>query len=306
MALDLFIPPLAPEAGDESLASFVRRRLGNEALERLAEPLLGAIYSARIEELSAAAVIPNLKALEQKSGSLIRGLLQQRAQRQTTKVKAPPPARFLSLRYGLESLSDALLSRLAPGTLRLNCPVEAIAPGLHRRWRVSLTQGEVIETDAVVLAVPAPVAARLLAPVSEQAARYLARISYSDAVVVNAMFERAAIRHDLRASGFVLPLKQRRYLRACTFASVKFCQRAPDRRCHSAPLWRRTRLLERERVDGQVAGRCEQLSWSERPACFCQSDSAHQCATSIYGWTSRAHQSARKGAAWHRRTGPGR
>ncbi len=227
MALDLFIPPRAPEAGDESLASFVRRRLGNEALERLAEPLLGAIYSARIEELSAAAVIPNLKALEQKSGSLIRGLLQQRAKRQTAKVKAPLPARFLSLRYGLESLIDALLSRLAPATLRLNCPVEAIAPGLQRRWRVSLTGGEVIETDAVVLAVPAPVAARLIAGVSEQAAQYLERISYSDAVIVNAMFERAAIRHDLRASGFVLPLKQRRYLRACTFASVKFCERAP-------------------------------------------------------------------------------
>ncbi len=57
-------------------------------------------------------------------------------------------------------------------TLRLNCPVEAIVPGLHRRWRVSLTGGEVIETDAVVLAVPAPVAARLLAAVSEQAAQY--------------------------------------------------------------------------------------------------------------------------------------
>src|SRR5690606_30750712 len=120
MAMEPQIPPGPP--GDESIADFVERRVGREALERLAEPLLTGIYAGRADRLSALATLPQLKELEQRAGSLVKGLAQAMSSRQTANPREEPvtpgDSAFLSLRGGLETLVEALVRRLGGITVR--------------------------------------------------------------------------------------------------------------------------------------------------------------------------------------------
>ena len=99
--------PAGPEAGDESIAAFVTRRMGREAYERLVEPLMSGIYAGDGEQLSLAATFPNLRQLEREYGSVTRGLLAGGSQ----SAAAGPP--FPSLRGGMGDLVAALADRLA-------------------------------------------------------------------------------------------------------------------------------------------------------------------------------------------------
>ena len=108
------VVPASPEAGDESIADFVSRRMGREAYERLVEPLMSGIYAGDGEQLSLAATFPNLRQLEREYGSVTRGLLEGGSD----DPAAGPP--FLSLRGGMRDLvtglADSLVStRLVTG-----------------------------------------------------------------------------------------------------------------------------------------------------------------------------------------------
>ena len=103
--------PAGPEAGDESIAAFVTRRMGREAYERLVEPLMSGIYAGDGEQLSLAATFPNLRQLEREYGSVTRGLLAGGSE----SAAAGPP--FLSLRGGMRDLVAGLADRLARTTV---------------------------------------------------------------------------------------------------------------------------------------------------------------------------------------------
>ena len=125
-AWEYFIPPRLDD-GDESMAGFVRRRLGREAFDRLVEPLVGAVYAADMEKLSVEATLPRFREMERQYGSLIRAMRRQMKDR--PKGKSESGARysmFVTLRDGLSSLVDALTARLPQGSIRLNMPAERI------------------------------------------------------------------------------------------------------------------------------------------------------------------------------------
>ncbi|RMG87390.1 MAG: protoporphyrinogen oxidase, partial [Chloroflexi bacterium] len=122
MALDWFIPPRQDD-GDESLADFVRRRLGVEALDRLAEPLMAGIHNAEAENQSLLATFPRFRQLEKQHGSLIRGMLA--ARRKVPPTTGKRQSVFTSFRGGMQTLVDALLEQLN-GDLRLNVAASAI------------------------------------------------------------------------------------------------------------------------------------------------------------------------------------
>jgi oxygen-dependent protoporphyrinogen oxidase len=82
--------------------------------------------------------------------------------------------------------------------------------------------------NAVVLAVPSRVAARLLAPLDDSSAGKLAAIRYASSVVLNMVFRRTDIRRALDGFGFVVPAAEKRNILACTYSSVKFPNRAPE------------------------------------------------------------------------------
>ena len=236
MALDVVLPrrtgAAANGSDDESLAHFVRRRLGREALERMAQPMVGGIYTADPERLSLRATMPRFLEMERTSRSLIRGMWRARRKQSAAEQQGTSGARyslFLSFDEGMQVLSDRLAKVLSPGTIRLNAKVDSL--GFDRtseRWRLSLSSGEVMECDAVCLALPADATAHLLRATAAQIATELEAIPYASTATINLAYRRADIPHPLDGFGFVVPLIEGRKTLACTFSSVKFAGRAPE------------------------------------------------------------------------------
>ena len=223
MAADLFLPRKSTN-GDESLASFVRRRLGEEALARMAQPMVGGIYTADPETLSLRATLPRFLDMEQKHRSLILAMLRQgRAQKAGT--SGARYSLFLSFDRGMQVLVDALAQMKAD--IRLNTRVETLKPD-SSGWTITTHTGEQLQADAVCLAVPAHIAASLLSDTSKQLAQKLSRINYASTATINFGYRRSGIAHPLNGFGFVVPFIEKRSLIACTFSSVKFSGRAPD------------------------------------------------------------------------------
>lgn len=204
MLADLWLPA-SEQAEDESLGAFLARRLGTELVDRLADPLLGGIYGAPAHELSARCLFPRLLALEKQYRSLIRGVLSQ--------PSAPRGPEMLSLRDGMQALPEALARHL---DVRLGWAAQRVESG-----RV-IVDGQALEADAVVLATPAPVSARLLG----RAGGTLARVAYQRVATVGLAFRRDQVAHPLDGHGFVIPKSES--VTACTWASSKFADRAPE------------------------------------------------------------------------------
>ncbi|HEY0378800.1 MAG TPA: protoporphyrinogen oxidase [Pyrinomonadaceae bacterium] len=233
MALDLVLPRRVSRNGDdESLAQFVRRRLGREALERMAQPMVGGIYTADPENLSLRATMPRFLEMERSHRSLIRAMWKQRRQQQAAEASGTSGARyglFLSFDEGMRVLSDALAARLAAVTVRLNTRVEALAhDAASGQWRIRTNSGETFTADMVCLALPAYASAKLLRDADAQLAEELEAIPYASTATVNLAYKRSDIPHPLDGFGFVVPFVERRSILACTFSSVKFAGRAPD------------------------------------------------------------------------------
>lgn len=206
VALDLVLPR-GPEVEDESLASFVRRRLGREALEKLAEPLMAGIYVASAEELSLRATFPRFAEMEREHRSLIRAL-----QRTAPTGNVSP---FLSLRGGIGELVERLVARMGGVAFVTGREVAELEPA----WRVRLAGGETIQADAVVLAIPAYEAARLWPGVPE--------VKYVSTSVVSLGYATGRLPEG---SGYVVPRREGRRILACTWSSRKFEGRAPEGR----------------------------------------------------------------------------
>ena len=225
MALDLALPRGA--RGDESLARFVTRRLGREAFERVAQPLVSGIYTADPERLSVAAAMPRLLEMERTERSLILGMWRQQ-RRGSAVASGDSGARwslFLSFDAGMQTLVDRLTQALPEGIVHLATPVQAIARDAGG-WRVA----DHAPYDAVILAVPAFAAAELLRGSDAALADDLAAIEYASIAIVSLVFDREAIPHPLDGFGFVVPSIERRALLAGTFSSIKFPGRAPATR----------------------------------------------------------------------------
>lgn len=226
MALELFIPPKR-DGQDETLADFVRRRLGAEALDKIAEPLMAGIYNAEAERQSLLATFPRFRALEAKHGSLTRGMLAaQRARASAPQAGDAPPSLFMSFARGAQELVDTLVSRLA-GDLRLNAGVEALARADGGAYTLTLEDGSRLRADAVVLATPSYVAAGVLRALAPEAAAPLDAIRYVSTGTVSLAYRRADIRHPLDGFGLVIPRSERRPVNAVTWTSTKFSHRAP-------------------------------------------------------------------------------
>jgi oxygen-dependent protoporphyrinogen oxidase len=235
MALDLLLPRRKGANGrdDESLAAFVRRRLGREALERMAQPMVGGIYTADPEVLSLRATMPRFLEMERRDRSLILSMWKagRRAGSDARHGRGASGARyslFLSFDEGTQVLTDALAARLPYASARLNTRVASLKfEGGTRRWSLTTDGGETLEADALCLALPAYASARLLRETDDALADELDAIPYASTATVNLAYRRADIPHPLDGFGFVVPFVERRATLACTFSSVKFPSRAP-------------------------------------------------------------------------------
>lgn len=229
VAMDLLLPKRSI-GGDESLADFVERRLGQEALQRVAQPLLGGVYTADPAKLSLRATMPRFLELESKYGSVIKGLMvEQRGNPGSRHESGARYGTFVSLDDGLQVLVDALAAKLPAGALLLNSPVSQVARDSGEpSWDVVLNSGERLAADFVVLATSAETASGLVARADPKLSSQLATVESASSVVINLTYNRADISHPLDGFGFVVPAVEPSSLIACSFSSVKFAGRAPE------------------------------------------------------------------------------
>ena len=240
MGLDLIIPRRDFHAQhDESIASFVRRRLGEEAVSQFAEPILAGIYAGDVEKLSLMATFPQFASLEQQYGSLIWGALMQRWDLSHRKKSTPAPqtekpwSLFVTLKGGLSEMVNALIHHLEEHIVLTSCkkvtgvyPVASVAQKASQ-YAVCL-EDETLVADSVVITVNATLASDWIkgwdAPLSER----LKEIPYVSTATISLGFRGGEIKHPLNGFGFVVPRREGRKILAGTWTSTKFEGRAPQ------------------------------------------------------------------------------
>lgn len=229
---DLLVPRRV-STEDESLAHFVTRRLGREALERVVQPMVGGIYTADPEYLSMQATMPQFLDMEQRHGSLIRALLhkQRAAAPDRTDMQGasgPRYGMFVTFPQGMQTLIDRLAAALPAQTIRLQTRVCGLRQKSSSGWQVRLQQQPDLEADALCLALPAYRAGELLSGVDGELSTVLQEIPYASSAIVTLAYRRADVAHPLDGMGFVIPAVEGCTMMACSFSSVKFANRAPD------------------------------------------------------------------------------
>jgi oxygen-dependent protoporphyrinogen oxidase len=210
--------------GDEAVGALIRRRLGDEVLDRLAGPLIGGICAGDPDRLSIETVAPQVAALRTRSPSLVRAAAEARAAASATADGRPV---FLAPRHGMAQLVDALVAGLGD-RIRPGQPVaglEALGPGEAGRWRIEPVG---LVSDAVVVATPAFGAAPLVAPHVPEAGEVLAGIEHASVVLVALAVPRAAVDHPLDGSGFLVPPSEGLLMTACSWWSSKWPHTATD------------------------------------------------------------------------------
>lgn len=221
--LEPWVPPRQGE-GDEPLAAFLRRRFGRAFAEGVAEPLMAGVHAGDPECLSMQALYPHLLALERDFGSVGRGLRRARP-------TAPAGPLWVSLRSGMGALVDRLAASLRRTRWALGRAVEALVPmreGDRIRYRVRLADGEALEAEGVVLAIPAFEAARCLTGFAPAAAEGLREIPFASTAVITLAFRQEQVGHPLMGSGFLVPRGEPFPLTGCTWSSSKWPGRAPE------------------------------------------------------------------------------
>jgi len=230
IAGELFLPR-ANLDDDESLGSFVRRRFGNEALERVAQPLVGGIYAADPDQLSLTATMPRFKEMERNRRSVIWAMWSEQKKRARNR-EAGSGARwslFVTLKGGMGELIDAVAQRLPANSVQLDSPVSALQqiPETNK-WRITVNADKLVEADAVILATPAFRTSDLLNNVETTAAVELKNIPYASTATVSLAYRREDFPQAPNSFGFVVPAIEKRKIMACTFSSLKYPGRAPD------------------------------------------------------------------------------
>jgi oxygen-dependent protoporphyrinogen oxidase len=245
------------DTADESVADFACRRLGREAFEQIIQPLVAGIYTADPHKLSMAATMPQFVEMERTQGSLLRATLFHRRtghfsdksnsesipQHDADQAAGPRYALFTAPKRGMKSLITALAASghhevVGAGAIQLNTRVSSISRESNQ-WQLDFgfrisdcgldsPNPQLLSFDALLLAVPAHAAARLLESTASDLAAELAAISYASCAVISLGFARRQIGHALDGFGFVVPQREGRRIIAASFASLKYPGRAPS------------------------------------------------------------------------------
>jgi oxygen-dependent protoporphyrinogen oxidase len=217
MACEVVIPRTEDDQ-DESIASFVRRRFGEEAVDYLAEPLLAGIHAGDVERLSIRALFPRLVDAERQSGSIIRAF-------RALKMRPSAQGAFVSLPGGIGELVDALLTAIAGNAIITGARVTGLQ---HAGTFMLDTPRGAIAARAVILALPAYAAGGILRGIHTGLAGLCEEIPYASTATVAFGYQRDQISHPMRGSGFVVPRVERSPLLAATWVTSKWPHRAPD------------------------------------------------------------------------------
>ena len=219
---EFFVKP-KKDNSDESLASFVKRRLGEEALDKLLDPMVAGIFAGDPERMSLKAAFPTIYELEKKYGGLIKGLfakVKENKGKGSSSGPSGPGGNLTSFKEGVSQLIGAL-ERELKGSVNLG--VSPKVEKLNGKW---LVNGK--EFDGLVMATPAYAASELLKGVNGRLSELLSQIEYSPIAVVGFGFEKEGLGHDLDGFGFLVPKKEGRKILGALWDSSVFPNRAPE------------------------------------------------------------------------------
>ncbi|AMX84451.1 protoporphyrinogen oxidase [Geobacillus subterraneus] len=217
-ALDFVLPPVKAD-GDMPLGRFFRRRLGDEVVDNLIEPLLSGIYAGDIDEMSLMATFPQFFQLEQKYGSLVRG-----AKRTTPKEQKERKGAFQTLKTGLQSLVEEVEKRLEPGSVIKGTRIERITR-TGSAYRLQLSTGQTWEADSVIITTPHHIVPDMLADYPFFAP--FRSVPLTSVATVALAFPEKAIRQDIDGTGFVVSRRSDYTMTACTWTHKKWPHTTP-------------------------------------------------------------------------------
>jgi protoporphyrinogen/coproporphyrinogen III oxidase len=235
MAMDLVIPKKQVPEGelnDETLESFVVRRMGRECLDRLAEPLVGGVHASDPAVMSLAATFPRLLEMEQKHGSLMLAFLDARKKVEEMRRKYPPkpgqPRRtfFSSFEGGMQELTDAMADAAGRDDMIVGTAVASLERA-GSGWVATLADGRKLDGDAVVVATEGWAAEGLVRDIAPLAYEALEGIPHSSSATISLGFDTEDVGFDLNAFGVLCPQAEHRSLMAATYSSTKWPDRAP-------------------------------------------------------------------------------
>lgn len=219
--VDLLGPrSLNPKDDDPAIGLLARRRLGDEIVDRVLDPLIGGINAGSVDHLGTLSAAPQIADLTTKGHSLIRAAKEQLARRDPDDAAQPV---FAAPKGGMQVLVDALCAQLRAREvdLRTGADVREVRQRGEGRWEVQI-EGATLLADAIILATPAFVTARLLADVAPAAAAELRSIEYASVTLVRMAYATEDVSHPLDATGFVVPAIDGHLMTACSWASSKW------------------------------------------------------------------------------------
>lgn len=227
-----YLLPAKRDVEDESLASFVRRRFGQEVLERLVQPLVGGIYTSDPEKLSLKATLPRFLEMERQYGSLIRA--SRKMAKTASRDEYASGARyglFATLAGGTSELIQALADRVSQSAkVVFNALVTQLTPSPTGGYVLTAEGQEPATFDQIIITLPTFRIADLVQPFANDWAQALREIEYASTTIVVSGHRLSDIKHPLDAFGLVIPAIERRRILAVSFTSRKFPNRAPEGR----------------------------------------------------------------------------
>lgn len=221
-AADLILPRSKKE-NDQSLGAFFRRRLGDEVVENLIEPLLSGVYAGDIDKMSLMSLFPHFYQVEQKYRSLILGM----------KKTAPPRPKeslnkkgaFIAFKTGMQSFADAIVEKLDPSLVKLGYRVEKIRQW-NNRYDIKLNGGEVITADSIVLAVPHQNVQSIFP--EHEFFQDFKNVPSTSVATIALGFPKEAVRSDIKGTGFLVSRSSDDTITSCTWTHKKWPHTTPE------------------------------------------------------------------------------
>lgn len=238
MGLELFIPK-RKSTSDESFGHFVQRRLGKEALNKIAEPFIAGVHGGDPNKMSIKASFPKFVAMEQEDGSLIKGMIKRMANfkkmaegkrasdnpnNNEAKIRI---TMFMSLKGGMTTLVDTLLTKIKDAKIRTETTVTDISAS-DGGYTVAIEGEDSIKADSVVICTPAYSASTIFRSLNRSLHEKLLTIPYASTSTISMSFKRSQIKKSIDGFGFVVPKAEGKRIIGSTWSSIKWAGRAPD------------------------------------------------------------------------------
>lgn len=220
-----FVLPRSTISGDQSLGVFFRRRLGDQVVENLIEPLLSGIYAGDIDQLSLMSTFPQFYHVEQKHRSLILGMKSVTPPKLKTEQMKKPRGMFLTVATGLQSIVEAIEEKLRPNTVYKGIHVKHLAK-VGNNYQLELSNGTIMIADTVVIATPHQGAAKILS--DYRFADGLKEMPSTSVATVALAFPKSAIKKDINGTGFVVSRNSDYTITACTWTHKKWPHTTPE------------------------------------------------------------------------------